>query len=74
MTAKEGLHTQRKTERNMYNKQEDENCVGEEVEFTTMQLMLSSIAWPLRISPFHPINDSKEQNPSREAKSHLTGQ
>jgi len=28
MTAKEGLHTQRKTERNMYNKKEDENCVG----------------------------------------------
>ena len=34
MTAKEGLHTQR----NMYNKKEDENCVGEEEEFTTKQL------------------------------------
>jgi len=44
MTAKEGLHTQRKTERNMYNKKEDENCVGEEEEFTTMQLILSWIA------------------------------
>ena len=64
MTAKEGLHTQRKTERNMYNKKEDENCVGEEEEFTTMQLMLSWIAWPLRISPVRPMNDSKEQNPS----------
>lgn len=64
MTAKEGLHTQRKTERNMYNKKEDENCVGEEVEFTTMQLMLPSIVWPLRISPVYPLNDSKEQNPS----------
>jgi hypothetical protein len=63
MTAKEGLHTQRKTERNMYNKKEDENCVGEEEEFKTMQLMLSWIAWPLRISPVHPMNDLKEENP-----------
>jgi hypothetical protein len=46
MTAKEGLHRQRKTERNTYNKKEDENGVGEGEDFTTMQLRLWWIAFP----------------------------
>jgi hypothetical protein len=61
MTAKEGLHRQTKTKRNMYNKKEDENCVGEEEEFTTMQLWLSLIALPLWISPFHPMDNPMDQ-------------
>ena len=45
----------------MYNKKEDENCVGEEEEFTTMQLWLSLIALPLWISPFHPMDNPMDQ-------------